>query len=244
MSCSSISLGMGIGRVTLIVFSMASILVLASFSTILNEKAYAGVLAPNNANGPHPFGDFKCWEFINGIVVPPALLEITDQFGFIQNEEWEQIAYCTAATKIFDTILFESPFSPALAQHYQGWLYPTFPSPTIGPGTGTTIIIDVPQFQQNFQTTLLNLDSILVPATKFLPSGDIVASFDTQQHWNCYLIEEPPLNVPVTLTTQHGDQDAQVLDPFLFCAPMIKFDPFLQQSFWSYFGFVNSSYQM
>ena len=219
---------MGAARITLIVFTMASILVLAGFSA--NEKAYGG-LAPNANNGPPPFGDFKCWEFINGIVVPPALLVITDQFGPIENETWEQIAYCTAANKFIGESDFISPFSPALNQHYQGWLYP---SPTIGSGTGQTIIIDVPQLQQNFQTTLLNLDSILVPATKFLEFEPFeVDSFDTEQHWNCYLIEEPPLNVPVTLITQHGEQEAQVLDPFLFCAPMIKFDPFLGQSFGS-----------
>ena len=83
----------------------------------------------------------------------------------------------------------------------------------------------------------------MVPATKVLPfntvnnlennfiAETIVESADTQQHWNCYLIEEPELNVPVTISTQHGDQDALVLDPFLFCAPMIKFDPFSEQTF-------------
>jgi len=222
---------MGIVRVALIVFSIASILVLAGFSAILNEKAYAQ--NAQNAQIAPPFGDFKCWEFVpgTGTVVPPALLEITDQFGTIENSDWEQAAYCTAATKTIDTVLFDSPFyftNPPLAQHYQGWFYPTVPSPTIGPGTGQTVIIQVPQFDQNFQTTLLNLDSILVPATKFLENNGPteVNSFDTEQHWNCYLIEEPELNVAVTLTTQHGDQDAQVLDPFLFCAPMIKTDLF------------------
>jgi len=234
---------MGIVRVALIVFSIASILVLAGFSTILNEKAFAQTLP---LLGP-PFGDFKCWEFVpgTGIVVPPALLEITDQFGSIGNEIWEQAAYCTAASKLFDTELFESPFfftEPVpFAQHYQGWFYPTIPEPTIGPGTGQTVIIDVPQFNQNFQTTLLNLDSILVPATKFLESGGnnnliqnfvVVESADTQQHWNCYLIEEqPPLDASVPILTQHGEQFVQVLDPFLFCAPMIKFDPFSEQTF-------------
>ncbi len=219
---------MGIVRVALIVFSIASILVLAGFSTILNEKAYA-----THLTGLPPFGDFKCWEFVpgTGIVVPPALLEITDQFGTIENSIWEQLAYCTAAIKLFGGQIFDSPFADtqpvALAQHYQGWFYPT---PTVGPGTGQTVIIDVPQFNQNFQTTLLNLDSILVPANKTLGTG-LVESFDTQQHWNCYLIEEPELNVPVTISTQHGDQEAQVLDPFLFCAPMIKFDPFSGQTF-------------
>jgi len=221
-------MGMGIVRVALIVFSIASILVLAGFSTILNEKAYAGIVAAP------PFGDFKCWKFVDetGIVVPPALLEITDQFGSIQNSIWKQLAYCTAATKTIGTTVFESPFtftSPPLAQHYQGWLYPLG---TRGAGTDTTVIITVPQFEQTITIRLGDVDSILVPTTKFTSGEGQVDSFDMEQHWNCYLIEQQPdLNVNVNLVTQHGLQNADVLDPFLLCAPMIKtdlFEPFDQ----------------
>ena len=211
-------------RELLFVLSISTILVLAGFAA--NEKAYAG-------GGPISFifGDFKCWEFTQGTTVPPALFEIRDQFNPevpITNEIWEQAAYCTAASKETFVGIFNSPFEPLFDQHYQAWFYP----PNIlNDGTGTTVILDVPQFDHQFTTVLGPLDSIMVPATKILDSGP-VDSQDNEQHWNCYLIEEEPsIDVSMTLRTQHGFQEATVLDPFLLCAPMEKFDPFEQQSF-------------
>jgi len=218
-------MGMGIVRVALIVFSIASILVLAGFSTILNEKAYAG----NEV--AHPFGDFKCWKFVDGtgIVVPPALVSIQDQFGTIENSDWTQLGYCAAAEKNGQPSPFSLTTPIPLAQHYQGWLYPLG---TRGAGTDTTVIITVPQFEQTITIRLGDVDSILVPTTKFTTDEGQVDSFDMEQHWNCYLIEQQPdLNVNVNLVTQHGLQNADVLDPFLLCAPMIKtdlFEPFDQ----------------
>ena len=213
-------------RVLLFVFSISSILVLAGFAA--NEKAYAGINT-NNVNGFFPpFGDFKCWEIIEGqgLTVPPALVSIRDQFGIIENSDWSQVGYCTAATKFIGAEEFSSPSEPDLNQHYQGWFYPF---ETRGPGTDETVILNVPQFDHTFSTTLLDLDSILVPATKFLatePVPIIVESVDTEQHWNCYNIEESSINVNVDIITQHGRQNADVLDPFLLCAPMIKTDQF------------------
>ena len=212
-------------RELLFVLSISTILVLASFAA--NEKAYAGPNT-NNANGFTNFGDFKCWEIPEGqgSTVPPALVSIQDQFGIIENSEWSQVGYCTAATKFIDGEEFSSPFEPDLNQHYQGWFYPF---ETRGPGTDKTVILNVPQFDHTFSTTLLDLDSILVPATKFLattPVPLIVESVDTEQHWNCYNIEESSINVNVDIITQHGEQNADVLDPFLLCAPMIKTDLF------------------
>ena len=205
---------MGIVRVTLIAFSIASILVLAGFSTIFNEKAYAG--------GPTapPFGDFVCWISVDPGLTAIAPLGIEDQFGSIENDVWEQIEYCTVADK--DGV--PSPFTLAgQNQHYQGWSYPL---DTIGPGTGFTMQINVPQFGDNFITTLGVVDQILVPATKTLESGQVVPSSDSLQHWNCYLMSGPAPTAVVELVTQHGPiEQTTVLDPFLFCAPMIKIIP-------------------
>ena len=207
---------MGAARITLIVFSMASILLLAGFSTILNEKAYGGAQPP-------PFGDFVCWISVFPGLTVQVPLGIEDQFGPIEHEFWEQIEYCTSADKNG----LPGPFTQiGIPQHYQGWDYKD-PVPT-GAGTGTTIILNVPQFDnQQFQTTLGELDQILVPAVKFTQSGEI-PSFDTEQHWNCYDIFGPAPDIPpISLQTQHGDIDeVTVLDPFLFCAPIIKTDPF------------------
>jgi len=208
---------MGIRRKTLIVFSLASILVLAGFSTILNEKAYAGNLVGTF------FGDFVCWIPFQGIstVVP---LGIEDQFGPTSNAFWEQAEYCAAAEKNLEP----SPFSPDLAQHYQSWFYPDSPEPFEGPGTGQVVTITVPQFNQEFTTTLGPLDQLMVPATKFVPPlVTPVPSIDNEQHWNCYEITGPvPEPFPVDLLTQHGDIGAvSVGEPFLFCTPVIKTNP-------------------
>jgi len=210
-------------RETLVIFSIASILVLAGFSA--NEKAYAG----GNGNGFPPFGDFKCWINVDDENSPTsnADLVIEDQFGVIQNNVWTQIEYCAAATKIFDMQTSTSPFEEfGFRQHYQGWLYP---DDTIGPGTGKTIEITVPQFDQSFNTILLDLEQIFVPATKIIEVEPFsISSVDTVQHWNCYEITGPPVEgAPlVNLKTQHfdgtNDDIDQVFTPFLFCAPMIK----------------------
>ena len=206
--------------------SISTILVLAGFAA--NEKAYAGSTNTIPIIPTSSFGDFKCWEIPEGqgSTVPPALVSIQDQFGIIENSDWSQVGYCTAATKFIGAEEFRSPFEPDLNQHYQGWFYPF---ETRGPGTDKTVILNVPQFDHTFSTTLLDLDSILVPATKFLatePVPIIVESVDTEQHWNCYNIEESSINVNVDIITQHGEQNADVLDPFLLCAPMIKTDKF------------------
>jgi len=206
---------------------MASILVFAGFSAILNEKAYAG---PNTSNGPPPFGDFTCWAIdesssvILGDFDPflPVPLTIVDQFNIVQpivNDFWIQSEYCTATEKNDEP----SPFSPLLNQHYQAWSYP---GPIPNDGTDQTVIITVPQFDYQFQTTLGELDQIMVPATKSLPfTGEVVESVDTFHHWNCYNIQGPPPPEPFVnkLGTQHGDIFlVNVFDPFLFCLPMEK----------------------
>jgi len=210
---------MGAARITLIVFTMASILVLAAFSTILNEKAYGGAQLP-------PFGDFVCWISVFPGTTALVPLGIEDQFGPIEHDLWEQIEYCTSADK--NGVM--GPFTQiGIPQHYQGWHYKD-PVPT-GAGTGTTIILNVPQFDnQQFQTTLGELDQILVPAVKFTQSGTF-PSFDFEQHWNCYDITGPaPDFPPVFLQTQHGDIfEVTVEEAFLFCAPIIKTDPFQVQ---------------
>ena len=190
---------------------MASILVLAGFSTILNEKAYGG--------GFTNFGDFKCWlpDSISQFSDTPIGIE--DQFGEFSGADWRQIEYCAAAEKNLES----SPFSEfGLRQHYQGWLWP---EELQALGTGQTVIINVPQFQQTFETELLDLEMILVPADKLLPPDTFVPTVDKQQHWNCYNITGPiPETENVFLTTQHGDQIDSIDDPFIFCLPMIKND--------------------
>jgi len=215
-----INLGMEKRRELFVVFLISSILVLAGFSA--NEKAYAGESFP-------PFGDFKCWQNITAGPTPPAILGIQDQFGSTENSQWFSGDYCTAATKILDEGNgqgFPSPFEPALNQHYQAWFYP--PSMP-GPGTDAIVNLEIPQFDNLNGIVIGNLDSILVPATKILPTVGPVPSQDFAQHWNCYDLEFvndlfPPDVANVELTTQHGPQIATVLEPFLFCAPMIKFD--------------------
>ena len=201
------------------VLSIASILVLAGFS--INEKAYAGAVPNGNPIFP-PFGDFKCWENSAASSTANKFLSITDQFGTTENNFWFPGDYCTAAEKNGQ----DSPFSPDLNQHYQIWFYP----PSLeGPGTGITVDLEIPQFDDLNGIVIGNLDSIFVPATKHTESGP-QDSFDDQQHWNCYDLEfsNPPLPAPevnfVTLVTQHFEQNADVLEPFLLCAPMIKFD--------------------
>jgi len=198
---------------------------------IANDIAYQNSLVRSSMTN---FGDFKCWEFPPGAgsIVPPALFEIRDQFNPVNpilNDFWEQAAYCAAASKSTQFGNFDSPFAPTgFNQHYQAWFYP----PGIpNAGTGTDVILEVPQFDHTFTTTLLDLDSIMVPASKQLQTGQIVDSADTFQHWNCYNIIENPINEPLLLTTQHGDQNGAVLDPFLLCAPMEKLDPFTQNAF-------------
>jgi len=218
-------------RETLVVFSIASILVLAGFSA--NEKAYAG------APAFPPFGDFKCWINVDDENTPTSnvLLGIQDQFGFIENNDWTQIEYCAAANKSFDDgeTFTLSPFDGeafGLRQHYQGWEYP---DDTIGPGTGKTVEITVAQFDQSFNTILLDLEQIFVPATKIIEGPTSILSVETDQHWNCYEITGPAVEgAPlVNLKTQHFDGQNldidQVFTPFLFCAPMIKTDPFEEE---------------
>jgi len=200
---------------TLLVFMLASVFVLAGFSTILNEKAYAQ-LAP-------PFGDFTCWSLVlNTTNNLSSNIVIQDQFGNIDHpDQWIQVEYCTAAEK--NNIA--SPFSPDLKQHYQGWEYD---GPAFSPGTGQTVLLEVPQFQ-NFETVLGELDEILVPAVKFLefPTQDpnqIIQSVDSEQHWNCYNITGPTVDELVNLETQHGViNGVTVVDPFLLCSPILKF---------------------
>ena len=219
-------------KITLMVFLLAGILVSAGF--LANEKAYAGGVEVIPTG---PFGDFKCWENDDQTSVPPALFEITDQFGTFQHQDWFQGEYCAAATKVLGSgTEFPSPFEPLLNQHYQFWFYqPEFNGANggqiSGPGTGFIVDLEIPQFDNLEDVQIGYLDSIMVPATKTLPGGEVIDSVDFQQHWNCYDIEFPnELNAPdisaIEITTQHGDQIVIVLEPFVLCAPMIKADQF------------------
>ena len=219
---------MGIGRETLIVFSLASILVLAGFSIILDDKAAAGgnaVNGPNAGNGPiaPPFGDFVCWTAFESPISLTSDIQILDQFGPVEHtNSWQQIQYCTAASKFIDPEIFESPFSPLLNQHYQGWHY----DEAFSEGIGQPVLIQVPQFD-DFQTVLGPLEQIMVPAIKILDFDPFeVVSVDLEQHWNCYEIDGLPPDVGlIDLFTQHGEiVDVSVGNPFLFCTPMIKID--------------------
>ncbi len=190
---------------------------------------------------PAAFGDFTCWAaledaavILDDIEFPRVPLTIMDQFNDerqpIDHDEWEQAEYCTATTKFYNGVEFRSPFFDtepvALAQHYQSWFYHS-DEPIPNEGTGQSVIITVDQFDQQFTTTLGELDQIMVPATKILESGP-VASADFDHHWNCYDIEGPVPDQPLvdTLVTQHsfrGDiEQVTVGNPFLFCLPMIK----------------------
>jgi hypothetical protein len=208
-------------KITLMVFSLASVLVLAGF--LANEKAYAG-------NGPSPpgplFGDFTCWISVDPgqELVHPFLIE--DQFGVVDPipDTWEQVEYCTANIKNGDPE--SSPYYPELDQHYQSWLYDQHPA---GPGTGVIVDIEVLQFDDLDNIVLGNLDQIMLPATKYLDSGP-VDSRDTFHHWNCYNIEgqaNAPDSPNINLETQHGPiTEVMVGEPFLFCAPMLKDEVF------------------
>jgi len=199
-----INLGMENWRVILIVFSISSILVLAGFSA--NEKAYA-----------QSFGDFTCWNIESVYVteVPPITIE--DQFDIVENNNWRQSEYCTATEKNGE----ESPFSPDLNQHYQSWFYPDqFDNDAFG----QQVILYVPQFRHSFLTEIGFLDQLLVPADKKFENGTIRETADLEQHWNCYLIDEPkPITDNVNLLTQHGTiNDVQIDDAFLLCTPVKK----------------------
>ena len=210
-------------RELLIVLSISTILVLASFAA--NEKAYAG----GDVIPTGPFGDYTCWASVEPGNPATAPLTIIDQFNTeppIFNEEWEQAEYCTATTKTLDGDDFRSPFfdtTPVpFAQHYQGWFYP---DNVPNDGTGQFVTITVDQFGYQFDTTLGELDQILVPANKILPSGELVEAANLEQHWNCYNIQgsPPPIGIVDPLVTQHGSIFlVTVGDPFLFCLPMIK----------------------
>ena len=206
-------------RELLFVLSISTILVLAGFAA--NEKAYAG----NTIIPTGPFGDYTCWasvEFGNPTIAP---LTIIDQFNTeppIFNDEWERAEYCTATTKSIDGEEFSSPFEPDLNQHYQGWFYP---DNVPNDGTGQFVTITVDQFGYQFDTTLGELDQILVPANKILQSEELVEAANLEQHWNCYNIQgsPPPIGIVDPLVTQHGSIFlVTVGDPFLFCLPMIK----------------------
>ena len=208
---------MGAAKNTLIVFTMASILVLAGFSTILNDKAYAGNLVNNN--GFTNFGDFKCWLPVSPQQTVSVLLRFQDQFGSYENSDWTQIEYCAAAEKDGRSSPFSFTTPVALSQHYQGWLTPSIP----GPGTGQTVILDVPQFGETFTVELEDLEMILVPADKLLESGLTVFTEDKEQHWNCYNITRPLSTIgTIQLVTQHGLQFDTVEDAFILCAPAVK----------------------
>ena len=206
-------------RELLFVLSISTILVLAGFAA--NEKAYAGT--PPIPTGP--FGDYTCWASLepgNPVIAP---LTIIDQFNTespIINEEWEQAEYCAASSKTLDGDDFQSPFEPDLNQHYQGWFYP---DNVPNDGTGQFVTITVDQFGYQFGATLGELDQILVPANKILPSEKLVEAANLEQHWNCYNIQgsPPPIGMVEQLVTQHGTIfSVTVGDPFLFCLPMIK----------------------
>jgi len=189
---------------------------------------YALGIAYDLSSVPTFFGDFKCWINSESQNNSPSTiqLEITDQFNQggppIVNNLWFPNDYCAAAEKNGQP----SPFSPDLNQHYQLWFYP----PSFeGPEIDVTVNLEIPQFDDLNGIVIGNLDYIMVPATKDTGSGP-QDSIDDQQHWNCYDLEfsNPPLPAPtndfVTLVTQHFEQEADVLRPFVLCAPMIKFD--------------------
>ena len=205
-------------KITLMVFLLASVLVLAGFAA--NEKAYAGL-----TQSP-PFGDFTCWESVEPGFRVGTIILIQDQFGDpYEHGVWGQAEYCAATEKNGEL----SPYTfDGLNQHYQGWFYEGQVPP--GPGTGILVNIQVPQFD-DIQVTLGELDQILVPANKFLAqTGGPILSVDLEHHWNCYDITGqagPPDSGLLQLKTEHGlIQEVAVGEPFLFCAPMLKDDQF------------------
>jgi len=216
------------------VLSLASVLVFAGFS--INQEAHAGDVGP--------LGDFVCWTSTEPAAVQdfaPSPHTIVDQFDEISHEQWTQSEYCTAANKFIDGQSFFSPF-PLLDQHYQGWFYS---GPLHNPNPAAinqNVNLVVSQFGYDFDAKIIELDEIMVPATKYLPSDGGFPnvprpSANTMHHWNCYGILDLELNVLpppppqmgiIDLETQHGPiANIQVLSPFLLCAPMIKDGTFL-----------------
>jgi len=206
---------------TLVVFMLASLLVIVGFSA--NEKAYATHVAGSDVNGHIFFGDFTCWAAVPGNFVNPGTVKIADQFveeEIVTSEPWEQAEFCTATEKDGE----ESPFSAVdLNQHYQAWYYTQEVEPE--GFFETEVILYVPQFRHSFLAEIGLLDQLMIPATKKFASGNEISSVDTLQHWNCYDIipSSPVITDNVDLLTENGTiTDVRIDDAFLLCNPAEK----------------------
>jgi len=193
---------------TLIVFSLAFVLVLAGF--LANDTAYAG--------GPSlPRDDLKCHEFLTS--APPQVeMLLDDQFQVNQSHTLITVLdFCNPVNKT--TTNFENT-TISLNQHWTVYEINTTQSSQV---IATVNIVD--QFHPGgFEVDVTDsTGSLMVPASKnhngFFP-GDLTDDI----HYKCYeLVEQDPINEIFSTQDQFGLGDHTFLTPLEICNPVEKF---------------------
>jgi hypothetical protein len=214
-----------------VLVSAISVLLVLSLSQIVFNEAFAGSGFPRTplpTDGP--IGDFRCWG-AQGATSFVTAVDVEDQFGFMEQAFiGEPIEFCASAEKRFDNKIFESPFGINPGQHFTAYRF-TSPIPLPNPEVHSVFI---PQFDLFIPEIIMSSPlEILVPTTKIIPDPNpqnppIVSPSQTDLHYKCYLIEEPPLvTLPAfSLATQFDAEDFAEgqFFAFLFCNPAIKID--------------------
>jgi len=200
-------------RVPLIVFLIASILVLAGFSA--NEKAYAGNNIPPVVDELHCYGI----GVENLLPEPPIQMILQDQFQNEPHELEEILEICNPVAKT--TVNFDNT-EIVNQQHWTVYQINTTANPVV---IATVKITD--QFHPNgFEVTVLDFaDTLLVPTQKTeSENGNQNFPNLTGLHYKCY--ELGPTNgiqEIFSLSDQFDDRDYVELVPIEICNPVEKF---------------------
>ncbi len=205
---------------TLIIFTLASVLVLTVFSA--NENAYAGVV-PNVPNGPSSIpvvDDLHCYEIAedNGLS-QPIPLRLVDQFEDKIHNIISLDEICNPVTKIPTQAQRSSPLTD---QHWTSYLLDTRQNPN--PQVIATVNI-VDQYHPNgFQTQVTDrAEFLMVPTEKDHNQNNFPNQ--SEIHFKCYELVQPqqPVVDSTFLDDQFGSSTYQELLPVEICNPVEKF---------------------
>jgi len=202
---------------TLIVFSLAFVLVLAGFA--VNEKAYAG-------ENIIPLRDeLHCWGIITDEDVPddPRIqMILQDQFGEEPHELIDILEFCNPTNKT----TFNINFKNTTIVNQQHWSVYEINTTTDDPVVIATVLIEDQFHPGGFEADVLNLaDILMVPTQKAedKPEGKFFDTF-TDLHFKCYsLINAEIIEEEFTLTDQFAETNYTDLTPIEICTPVIKF---------------------
>jgi len=190
---------------TLIVFTLASVLVLAVFSA--NENAYAQTPI---------IDDLHCYELAQLPPFSPFQIRLVDQFENEIHDVLDLEEICNPVLKIPQNF---PPSIPVTDQHWSSYLL----DPTVSPQVIASVIIEDQYHPGGFQVDVTDeADFLMVPTAKehngiFPNLSDI--------HFKCYTLEQPqqPVFDITFLQDQFGSFQYQELLPVEICNPVEKF---------------------